>query len=392
MRRSLDDGRRQPVLSAVDGARPLLMHGVRRLPQRRPARLHAGRGAGRAARDGVMAVMAGRASTASRARAMPARRGSSSTLRLQTVLAQWEQDLRAAGQPARAGAALRRRDAAPDAPRRQAACRSWPGRCATVRWRRWAGPPRPRARRAAGHWLPASSCSATSPASCKALEGVSALAGLLLSRQRLDQCAVQRRRGRPSGPPPREQLPARRTRCRLGVLPDGVRPGRHADARRATGTAAERAHVAPTCSAAMPSRPAPRQRGAALLTAMVIVTLVATLAAGHGLAAVARGAGRGGRARAHAVGLDPDRRARLGAADPARGRAHRAALDHLGEPWAVPLAEARAVDLPRGRPTTAPRPTTAASRRSCPAASATRSRATTCATWSMPTTRSPPPS
>ena len=94
----------------------------------------------------------------------------------------------------------------------------------------------------------------------------------------------------------------------------------------------------PRCAA---DRRAHAQRGAALLTAMIIVALVATLAGGDGLAAVARGPGRGGRAGAHAVGLDPRRRARLGAADPARGRAGTGGADHLGEPWAVPLAEAR---------------------------------------------------
>ena len=44
-----------------------------------------------------------------------------------------------------------------------------------------------------------------------------------------------------------------------------------------------------------------------------------------GLAAVARDPGRGRRAGAHAVGMDPVRRARLGPADPARGRQDAAA-------------------------------------------------------------------
>ena len=60
-----------------------------------------------------------------------------------------------------------------------------------------------------------------------------------------------------------------------------------------------------------------------------------------GLAAVAGDPGRGGRAGAHPVGLGALRRARLGPADPARGRQRTGGTDHLGEPWAVPLAEAR---------------------------------------------------
>ena len=63
-----------------------------------------------------------------------------------------------------------------------------------------------------------------------------------------------------------------------------------------------------------------------------------------GVAAVARGAGRRRRTGARAVGLDPRRRARLGAPDPEGGRSQQRrpnSVDHLGEPWAVPLAEAR---------------------------------------------------
>jgi general secretion pathway protein K len=83
-----------------------------------------------------------------------------------------------------------------------------------------------------------------------------------------------------------------------------------------------------------------RERGAALLTAMIIVTLVATLAA----AMVWQ--------QWRAVQVETAERARTqaawiltGALDWARlilrEDARNAGADHLGEPWAVPLAEAR---------------------------------------------------
>ena len=86
--------------------------------------------------------------------------------------------------------------------------------------------------------------------------------------------------------------------------------------------------------------PAHRQRGAALLTAMIIVTLVATLAA----AMVWQ--------QWRAVQVETAERARtqaswilVGALDWARlilrEDAREGGPDHLGEPWAVPLAEAR---------------------------------------------------
>jgi general secretion pathway protein K len=87
-------------------------------------------------------------------------------------------------------------------------------------------------------------------------------------------------------------------------------------------------------------RPPSRQRGAALLTAMVIVTFVATLAA----AMVWQ--------QWRAVRVEAAERARMqaawilaGALDWARlilrEDARSGGADHLGEPWAVPLAEAR---------------------------------------------------
>jgi general secretion pathway protein K len=83
-----------------------------------------------------------------------------------------------------------------------------------------------------------------------------------------------------------------------------------------------------------------RQRGAALLTAMIIVTLVATLAAGMIWQ------------QWRAVQVESAERSRVqstwilsGALDWARlilrEDAKSGGADHLGEPWAVPLAEAR---------------------------------------------------
>lgn len=87
-------------------------------------------------------------------------------------------------------------------------------------------------------------------------------------------------------------------------------------------------------------QPRPAERGAALLMAMVTVTLVATLAAGmvwQQWRAIQVEAAERARAQSEWV--------LLGALDWSRlilredGRA--GAVDHLGEPWATPLAEAR---------------------------------------------------
>ena len=59
-----------------------------------------------------------------------------------------------------------------------------------------------------------------------------------------------------------------------------------------------------------------RQRGSALLLAMVIMMLVVTLAGRHGVAARTRDPDRRRRTRTGAVGVDAQRRARLGRADP----------------------------------------------------------------------------
>lgn len=83
-----------------------------------------------------------------------------------------------------------------------------------------------------------------------------------------------------------------------------------------------------------------RQRGAAILTAMVIVTIVATLSAGmvwQQWRAVRVEAGERARAQAAWILTGALDWARLILREDARTRG----ADHLGEPWAVPLAESR---------------------------------------------------
>lgn len=83
------------------------------------------------------------------------------------------------------------------------------------------------------------------------------------------------------------------------------------------------------------------QRGAALLTAMIIVTLVATLAASmvwQQWRAVQVEAAERGRAQSAWILAGALDWARLILREDARSSSN---IDHLGEPWAVPLAEAR---------------------------------------------------
>ncbi len=83
-----------------------------------------------------------------------------------------------------------------------------------------------------------------------------------------------------------------------------------------------------------------RQRGAAILTAMIIVTLVATLASAmvwQQWRAVQVEAAERARSQAAWVLNGALDWARLILREDARG----SQIDHLGEPWAVPLAEAR---------------------------------------------------
>ena len=86
------------------------------------------------------------------------------------------------------------------------------------------------------------------------------------------------------------------------------------------------------------------QTGAALLTAMIIVTLVATLAASmvwqQWRAVQVEGAERA-RAQSAWILAGALDWARLILKEDARSGAGANAVDHLGEPWAVPLAEAR---------------------------------------------------
>ncbi len=87
-----------------------------------------------------------------------------------------------------------------------------------------------------------------------------------------------------------------------------------------------------------------RQRGAALLLAMLILTLVATMAAGmvwqQWRAIQVEGAERARTQAAWILSGALDW-ARLILREDARENARGGGVDHLGEPWAVPLAEAR---------------------------------------------------
>jgi general secretion pathway protein K len=86
-----------------------------------------------------------------------------------------------------------------------------------------------------------------------------------------------------------------------------------------------------------------RQRGAALLTAMIIVTLIASLAAGmvwQQYRAVQIEAADRARAQSAWILQGALDWARLILQEDAKQNRNKA-VDHLGEPWAVPLAEAR---------------------------------------------------
>ena len=86
------------------------------------------------------------------------------------------------------------------------------------------------------------------------------------------------------------------------------------------------------------------QRGAALLLAMLILTLVATLAAGmvwQQWRAIQVEAAERARAQSAWILSGALDWARLILREDARENARGIAVDHLGEPWAVPLAEAR---------------------------------------------------
>ncbi|PXW97107.1 type II secretion system protein K (GspK) [Sphaerotilus hippei] len=96
----------------------------------------------------------------------------------------------------------------------------------------------------------------------------------------------------------------------------------------------------------MSGRPAParRQAGAALLTAMIIVALVATLASGmvwQQWRTLQVEQAERGQAQAAWVLQGALDWTLLILREDARTKGSAAAVDHLGEPWAVPLAEAR---------------------------------------------------
>jgi len=91
------------------------------------------------------------------------------------------------------------------------------------------------------------------------------------------------------------------------------------------------------------TRPRLRERGAALLTAMIIVTLIASLAAGmvwQQYRAVQVEAADRARAQSAWILQGALDWARLILREDAQANRQKA-VDHLGEPWAVPLAEAR---------------------------------------------------
>ena len=93
-----------------------------------------------------------------------------------------------------------------------------------------------------------------------------------------------------------------------------------------------------TCS------PHPHQRGAALLTAMIIVTIVATLATGmvwQQWHSVEVEAAERERSQSHWILSGALDWARLILREDARDNSRNGNSDNLGEPWAVPLEEAR---------------------------------------------------
>ena len=152
----------------------------------------------------------------------------------------------------------------------------------TGTWLRWQSPPadharrtdsRPGSRPTPGRRTPAT----TSAGSEVAITPLRGLADLLLPRRRLDQSAVQRRDSdgrRHARPPPAPARPARGTPCptACGWCCTCRRARPSAARSRATG-------CGPPCAEARGHEARQAQRGAALLAAMLTVTLVATFAA-----------------------------------------------------------------------------------------------------------------
>jgi general secretion pathway protein K len=136
-------------------------------------------------------------------------------------------------------------------------------------WQRWTSVPTTRAGDLQQAWLRSQQLQRKDPANVTLARRRERLAGLLLPRQRLDQRAVQRR--------PRGGTPG------AGASAPGGRPcghGRTAAVGRAAGADHRRQDAdARHRRGAAVMTPHRAQRGAALLIAMLILTLVATLAA-----------------------------------------------------------------------------------------------------------------
>jgi general secretion pathway protein J len=98
------------------------------------------------------------------------------TLRLETVIAQWEQDLASLQETTAVppSPATARRCASPAGPR--AACRWSPGRCAptarSAMWQRWAGPPVTTTTALQETWLRTQQFQGSEPGQLKALTGL----------------------------------------------------------------------------------------------------------------------------------------------------------------------------------------------------------------------------
>src|SRR5207249_2525820 len=316
-------------------------------------RLHARRSAGRADGDGAAGGdgLAGRRWHLAHAPGEPdaARPGPAPEHRARPVRAG---PARAARHAGRARARLRRRHAAPDAPQR---ARPAAGGLVVARGRLVAlvGCGRHRRARAAGSVADEPAVAGQGARLAARARRHVDLAGLLLSQQRLVELPVQWRRRAAAGRGRKRAEDARRAAHRRApggrpcrrkrIRPHARHPARPAFAMmttpdRGVPRCAPRGGLARLGAARRRARAA--QSGAALLMAMVIVTLIVSLAASMIWQ------------QWRAVQVETAERARsqaawilTGALDWARlilrEDARNAGPDHLGEPWAVPLAEAR---------------------------------------------------
>ena len=261
------------------------------------------------------------------------------TLRLETVIAQWEQDLASLQETTRgADAHLRRPERAPHPPHRgrHAGGRlvAAPRQQRNAMWQRWAGPPVTTTTALQETWLRTQQFQGSETGQLKALTGLdqwqvyffqgNAWANCQSTGDVVRRTPASGRRAAPGAAERRAPGPRLRARQRPQRQPGARHPARAMT--RAAALASECARVA--------------QRGAALLTAMIIVALVATLASSMVWQ------------QWRAIQVEAAERARTqsawvlsGALDWARlilrEDAKTGGTDHLGEPWAVPLAEAR---------------------------------------------------